>query len=176
MPWMGAARLAAVSSFGFSGTNAHVLLGEAPVQSRPAVRDGGPALILLSGRTAEALEARREDLLRWLETHTPSLADLAFTLGHGRSHFEHRLAVVVESVDDLRAGRGRSWKSEPLVLPRAAARVPRSNGCCRPPRPTLPRSPNAMSPAATATGRASQHRARAASRCPAIASRARRSR
>ena len=120
MPWMGAARYAAVSSFGFSGTNAHVLLGEAPAlppRYRTAVRDGGPTLILLSGRTAEALEARREDLLRWLETHTPSLADLAYTLSHGRSHFEHRLALLVESVDELRAGRGRNWRSEPLVLP-----------------------------------------------------------
>ncbi|MCW5698016.1 MAG: polyketide synthase dehydratase domain-containing protein, partial [Bauldia sp.] len=117
MPWMGAARYAAVSSFGFSGTNAHVLLGEAPALPRPPVRDRGPALILLSGRTAEALEARREDLLRWLETHTPSLADLAYTLSHGRAHFEHRLALLVESVDDLRAGRGASWRSEPLVLP-----------------------------------------------------------
>jgi acyl transferase domain-containing protein/SAM-dependent methyltransferase/aryl carrier-like protein len=117
MPWMGAARYAAVSSFGFSGTNAHVLLGEAPAASRPTARDGGPTLILLSGRTEEALEARRENLLRWLGTHTPSLADLAYTLSHGRAHFEHRLALLVDSVDDLRAGHGRSWRSESLVLP-----------------------------------------------------------
>jgi acyl transferase domain-containing protein/NAD(P)-dependent dehydrogenase (short-subunit alcohol dehydrogenase family)/SAM-dependent methyltransferase/acyl carrier protein len=116
MPWMGSSRHGAVSSFGFSGTNAHVLLAEAPILPRRS-EAGGPALILLSGRTAEALEARRQDLLRWLETHTPSLTDLAFTLGHGRTHFEHRLALLVESVDDLRSGRFRSWRSEALVLP-----------------------------------------------------------
>jgi acyl transferase domain-containing protein/SAM-dependent methyltransferase/aryl carrier-like protein len=117
MPWMGAARYAAVSSFGFSGTNAHVLLGEAPAVQRTAERGIRPTLIMLSGRTPEALEARHSDLLHWLRTHAPSVGDLAYTLSHGRAHLEHRSALLVDSIDDLRAGRGKSWRSEALVLP-----------------------------------------------------------
>ncbi|MGE4043444.1 MAG: SDR family NAD(P)-dependent oxidoreductase [Acetobacteraceae bacterium] len=121
MPWPAGPRLAAVSSFGFSGTNAHVVVAEAPERTPSAQDDAGPALILLSGRTAEALEARRADLSRYLSDHTPRLRDLAFTLSAGRGHFEHRLAILVETLDDLRAWRGREWRSGALVLPARGA-------------------------------------------------------
>ncbi len=116
MPWTAALRLAAVSSFGFSGTNAHFVVGEAPPRPAP-VPVPGPALILLSARTEDALEARCTGLLAWLADNRPALADLAFTLSQGRGHYEHRLALLVDSIDDLRAGRGRVWRSKALTLP-----------------------------------------------------------
>ncbi|MGE0415878.1 MAG: SDR family NAD(P)-dependent oxidoreductase, partial [Acetobacteraceae bacterium] len=116
MPWSASPRLAAVSSFGFSGTNAHVVVGEAP--PRPAAAPTpGPRLILLSGRTAEALETSHAALTAWLADNMPDLADLAHTLSQGRGHHEHRLAILVDSIDDLRAGQGRVWRSLPLTLP-----------------------------------------------------------
>ena len=116
-PWSLAPRYAAVSSFGFSGTNAHMLVVEAPALGpRPEAEDG-PVLILLSGRSAQALEARRAGLLAWLTDKAPRLTDLAYTLSHGRGHFEHRLAIIVDSIAALRAGGGQTWKSAPLVLP-----------------------------------------------------------
>ena len=118
LPWLHTPRLAAVSSFGFSGTNAHVVVAEAPSRApRSANTTSAPTLILLSARSPDALDARRQDLLLWLQGNRPDLADLAYTLSHGRGHFEHRLALIVDSIEALREWRGAVLQSEPLVLP-----------------------------------------------------------
>ncbi len=118
LPWHGVPRLAAVSSFGFSGTNAHVVIANAPVlKPLRAPVTGTPYLILLSARSPDALDARRQDLLDWLRDNAPDLTDLAYTLCHGRGHFEHRLALIVDSIEALREWRGTVLQSEPLVLP-----------------------------------------------------------
>ncbi len=103
-PWEtdGAPRMAGVSSFGFSGTNVHILLAEPDEEPVLAVADE-PCLITLSARSPASLARRIADLRAWLETHTPALADMARTLNGGRSHFDHRWAAVVGSVADLRA-------------------------------------------------------------------------
>lgn len=93
-------RRAGVSSFGVGGTNAHVVLEEAPegTQSDPAV---GPQLLLLSARTPAALELSRVGLADHLQTHRDAnLADVAWTLGAGRKAFAHRMAVVIDDGED----------------------------------------------------------------------------
>jgi acyl transferase domain-containing protein/thioesterase domain-containing protein/acyl carrier protein len=102
-PWESAGpRLGAVSAFGFSGTNVHILLREAePVA--PLRRTAAPCLVPLSARTPEALARRRRDLSEWLAANEPALADVARTLIAGRAHFEHRWAAVVSSIAELRA-------------------------------------------------------------------------
>ncbi len=108
-PWTPAGRrIAGVSSFGFSGTNAHVVLGEAPPEARRAASAGGPFLLPLSARdpaTLLELAARYEQFLgQPAFADRDALADACFTAGAGRRHFPHRLAVAGESVEDLRAG------------------------------------------------------------------------
>ncbi|MGE0415883.1 MAG: SDR family NAD(P)-dependent oxidoreductase, partial [Acetobacteraceae bacterium] len=98
----GRPRLAAVSSFGFSGTNVHILLSEHEAPPRPPVSTA-PCLIVLSGRNAAALGRRKADLLAWLRMHDAPLADIARTLSQGRGQFEHRWAVIAASRDDLMA-------------------------------------------------------------------------
>ncbi len=89
-------RRAAVSSFGFGGTNAHLVLEEAP-QPAP-VADAAPAppqVLTLSARTAEALERRRQDLADHLASSPETdIADAAYTLAVGRSRMPHRAAIV----------------------------------------------------------------------------------
>lgn len=95
-------RLAGVSSFGFGGTNAHVLVAEAPeeISSAPTVLSESlperPLHILtLSAKDKASLEAvvsRYQLFLK--ENEKLSLADICFTANVGRSHFRHRLAVV----------------------------------------------------------------------------------
>ncbi|MFF7685567.1 beta-ketoacyl synthase N-terminal-like domain-containing protein, partial [Streptomyces syringium] len=102
-------RRAGVSSFGVSGTNAHVIIEQAPVDTATAageepVRRPGAVPWVLSGRTAEALRDQAAALLSRLETENrPAALDVALSLATSRAGFEHRLAVVADDGDGLRA-------------------------------------------------------------------------
>ncbi len=106
-PWTSAApRRAGVSSFGIGGTNAHVVLEEAPPRQEPEGADE-PELLLLSARTAEALESAAGRLARHLEAHPGTrLADVAHTLRLGRKAMETRRFVVAASLEDAVARLG----------------------------------------------------------------------
>jgi len=93
-------RRAAVSSFGVGGTNAHVILEEAPGRSSSAASRSWQ-LLPLSARTATALETSTENLLAWLREHEDaSLSDVAYTLKVGRTVFRHRRILVSNDCDD----------------------------------------------------------------------------
>ncbi|MCP5420389.1 MAG: SDR family NAD(P)-dependent oxidoreductase [Gammaproteobacteria bacterium] len=88
-------RRAGVSSFGIGGTNAHVVLEEAPARD-VSVATGGSHLLVLSARSASALKEATDRLTGHLRKHPEqSLADVAWTLQIGRQAFSHRCAVVV---------------------------------------------------------------------------------
>lgn len=83
-------RRAAVSSFGVGGTNAHVILEEAPVSTSPLTAQG-IHLLQLSAKTESALRQRLADFSAFLKQHPGvSLADAAYTLQTGRYDFQHR--------------------------------------------------------------------------------------
>ena len=101
--WESAApRLAAVSSFGFSGTNAHVVIEEY-VRPAPAPAAHGEILVPLSAKTREQLRQKVVDLLAFIAAQDvpPALDRLGATLRLGRDAMDHRLAVVADSVDTL---------------------------------------------------------------------------
>jgi phthiocerol/phenolphthiocerol synthesis type-I polyketide synthase E len=94
-------RRAGVSSFGIGGTNAHVVLEEAPA-NESFESSSSPQLLVLSARTQNALVQARTNLATHLEKHPElDLADVAYTLSAGRKSFEHRLAVVCRDRADL---------------------------------------------------------------------------
>jgi len=93
-------RRAAVSGFGFSGTNVHMVIEEPPAR-RPLTTRRAAYLIPLSARTSAALKRRIDDLHRHVTRTECDLADVAWTLGRGRSHFAVREAVVVGSIAEL---------------------------------------------------------------------------
>ncbi|WP_394848508.1 SDR family NAD(P)-dependent oxidoreductase [Pendulispora brunnea] len=107
-PWpapKGRPRRAAVSSFGLSGTNAHVILEEALAGDTPAENRENvscPLPMLLSAKTDAALQAQAAQLRAYLEAH-PRLeaADVAFSLAMSRSQFERRAVLVARERSEL---------------------------------------------------------------------------
>jgi acyl transferase domain-containing protein/SAM-dependent methyltransferase len=104
-PWTPIAgrRIAGVSSFGFSGTNAHVLVEEAPPAPAPvaAAMERPLHILALSARdpgTLRDLAGRYADRL----TDDSPLADVCFSADSGRSHFNHRLSAVGASAAEMR--------------------------------------------------------------------------
>ncbi len=118
-PRCGEPRRAGVSNFGVGGTNAHAVLEEAPLVV-PSSAAQGVQLLQLSARTPAALEAMAANLADHLDAQPElNLADVAYTLQHGRSHFAHRLCVVGDSAAELSAA---------LRTPGAPTRIARSLG------------------------------------------------
>jgi amino acid adenylation domain-containing protein/non-ribosomal peptide synthase protein (TIGR01720 family) len=106
---------AGVSSFGMAGTNAHVILEEAPAQPAPAGQTAsGPLLIPLSARGPRALAARAR---AWLDAlpgaATARLADVAYTAAVRRTHLADRLAVVARTAGELAEALDAFLRGEP---------------------------------------------------------------
>src|SRR5207253_6803293 len=96
----GAPRRAGVSSFGIGGTNAHVIVEEAPT-AEPSSSSRPCHLLMLSAKTETALDKATANLATYLKQHTESsLADVAYTLQVGRKTFSHRRVVVCRANDD----------------------------------------------------------------------------
>ncbi|AVH69408.1 type I polyketide synthase [Nostoc sp. 'Lobaria pulmonaria (5183) cyanobiont'] len=93
-------RRAGVSSFGVGGTNAHIVLEEAPqIQSSGSSRP--QQLLLLSAKTSKALEAATANLRQYLQYNAEiNLADVAYTLQRGRKAFNYRSSVVCHDITD----------------------------------------------------------------------------
>ncbi len=97
-------RRAGVSSFGIGGTNAHVVLEEAPAAGEAPTAEARPwQLLPLSAKSASALEQAAGRLAEWLDGHPEAdLADVAWTLQTGRAEFGQRRAVVARDLADAR--------------------------------------------------------------------------
>jgi non-ribosomal peptide synthase protein (TIGR01720 family) len=96
----GSARRAAVSSFGIGGTNAHVILEEAP-DIEPSGKSRPWHLLLLSAKTNSALDTATAKLTEYLRQHPEvNIADVAYTLQVGRRAFNHRRFVICKDVSD----------------------------------------------------------------------------
>jgi acyl transferase domain-containing protein/acetylornithine/succinyldiaminopimelate/putrescine aminotransferase len=112
-PWEGPSpRRAGVSSFGVGGTNAHVILEEAP-EEKPSGPARSHELLPLSARTPGQLDAATSRLADHLNQSDDALPDVAYTLQQGRRAFAHRRIIVArDRVDAAKAlrdpGRQRS--------------------------------------------------------------------
>jgi acyl transferase domain-containing protein len=126
IPWSTSDRFAGVSSFGFSGTNSHIVLEAAPNIEQPTDDiNQTPHILTLAAKTPAALQELARRYATQIETSPDvPLADICFTAHIGRKHFKHRFAVVTESQEQLRlqleafaqsGGGGREVKSLPKI-------------------------------------------------------------
>ncbi|MFI5775204.1 type I polyketide synthase, partial [Streptomyces sp. NPDC051658] len=137
-PWAaGRPKRAAVSSFGISGTNAHVILEQAPAPApapAPASAETagpkrgdttGPVLWPVSGASPDALRAQAAGLLNLLErTDAPAPADIGYALAATRAHLEHRAVITGTDPAELSTGlRALSQDTPATELVRAVART-----------------------------------------------------
>jgi len=96
----GVSRRAGVSSFGIGGTNAHLILEEAP-EVEPSDAAEGWQLLVLSARSERSLTAMATQLAEYLKQHPElNLADVAYTLQEGRKAFTHRLSLVCRDISE----------------------------------------------------------------------------
>jgi malonyl CoA-acyl carrier protein transacylase len=119
-PWLlvGQSRLAGVSAFGFGGTNAHVILEEAPIpvsmentletaQNSVNLQNENLVnrpfhLLTLSAKTEQALADLVQSYQNYLEINPElAIADVCFSANTGRSHFKHRLAIIAADQQEL---------------------------------------------------------------------------
>jgi acyl transferase domain-containing protein len=112
-------RMAGINSFGYSGTNSHAILQEAPVKETEYL-DGAEnrppqarpnEIVVVTAKSKASLEESVDLWVDYLEREdAPSLADIAFTSTTGRTHLRHRLAAVGDSKADI-AAKLRAWRA-----------------------------------------------------------------
>jgi acyl transferase domain-containing protein len=117
-------RRAGISSFAVGGTNAHLVVEEAPA-TEPSEPSRAWQLILLSAKTAAALETIGDNLAAFLKQNPGlNLADVAYTLRVGRRAFDHRRTVVCRDVDELATALETRDPKRVLTGERSDARPP----------------------------------------------------
>ncbi len=107
VPWnsSNAKRRAGVSSYGFGGTNAHVILEEAPPHERKVNKtDRTSHLFTVSGYNKKAVDDLVGKYFTYLDKNdSVSIGDLTYTVNSGRKHFKNRFATVVSSATELKS-------------------------------------------------------------------------
>jgi acyl transferase domain-containing protein len=142
-PWPAGSkrRCAGVSSFGFGGTNAHIILEEAPqVPAAPPEKESQPPYLLpLSAHNPEALQSLAQSYLDFLTNITvsnsiagevqPDLADICYTASVRRNHYDYRMTLVGDSsqaiVEQLNAFIQGKTRAEANLSQRTAVGSPK---------------------------------------------------
>lgn len=107
-------RRGAVSSFGFGGTNAHLIVEEAPDIEKEKSHIQNAQLVTLSARTNEQLIQIKKHLKEYLiQNKNLNLADISYTLNVGRKAFKYRWATITSNIEELINHLDRSDIQEP---------------------------------------------------------------
>ncbi len=95
-------RVAGISSFGFSGTNAHLVLSEAPsLPDEYQMTDNSPLILALSAKSEKALNHLVSSYKEHLKTHSQQLGDVCYTANVCRAHFSHRAVFIAKDAPEM---------------------------------------------------------------------------
>lgn len=115
-PWIknGKSRYAGISSFGFTGTNAHTIIKEAPLMElHEDIAKSENYFFTCSAKTKKALEVQVQNYLSFFEKiKEEKLHDVCYTTVTGRNHFQYRLSVLGKSKEDIINGLKTSFKNK----------------------------------------------------------------
>ncbi|MBF6208639.1 type I polyketide synthase [Streptomyces gardneri] len=112
----GATRMAGVSSFGISGTNAHIIVADPPEQAEPSATEPGPALVPISARDAGALTDLVAAFRARLDERQADIRDIAYTAAVRRHHHQYRAALVLPGDGPPRLVPGAEPDERPRVV------------------------------------------------------------
>lgn len=100
-PWNAVPRRSGISSFGIGGTNCHIVVEEEP--SVPPREEELPDVLCLSAKSRKSLIELMKQYEQHLRTHLDllNIQDLCFTANNGRTHYKHRLSMLIKSKEDL---------------------------------------------------------------------------
>lgn len=127
----GRRRVAGVSSFGFGGTNTHLVVAEPPLRAKPKPRpERTTHVVKLAAKTADRIPEQAQRLAQWLRSEDgfeATVADVAYTMNTGRSDFPHRVAItadnrpsLLERLDAIAAGDTAETSGTACEKPRVA--------------------------------------------------------
>jgi acyl transferase domain-containing protein len=143
IPWHrnGTPRLAGINSFGYSGTNAHVILQEAPLQNNGHAKssesrernlfDRAGELVLISAKSPASLDGLADQWINFLSQENSSpLRDIAFTTALARTQLNQRLAIIGKDKEDVkqklqawREGRTPKGMAHGQIFPKVKPRI-----------------------------------------------------
>lgn len=97
-----APRIAGINAFGFSGTNCHMVLAEAPaIEKEPSAADPGFHILSISGRDERAAITALQRYYDYLSDCSPDIGDICFTANTGRGHYSNRIAIIAADCGQL---------------------------------------------------------------------------
>jgi acyl transferase domain-containing protein len=112
-PESGKPRIAAVSSFGLSGTNVHLIVEQAPETGLKPLKQAGLNLLILSAKTYPALQQLAAVYAKQVfSREQTNLADICYTANSRRSRFNHRLALIADSANEFKTQLEQFAKSD----------------------------------------------------------------
>lgn len=107
-PWNNKHRVAGINSFGFSGVNTHILIGEYVDKAPTKTAKPGPYLLCVSAKSEVSLHALKDRYVHYLNNTKHTFSDIAFTSQVGRDHYPYRIAVIAnsneEAINKLQSG------------------------------------------------------------------------